>query len=183
MPDPVRSALIIAGKDLAIELRTRAALASGLVFTVLVLAILYFARDATVVPAIDIAPGALWVTFTFAAMLGLNRAFVIERERKAIDGILLAGTSREALFAGKLLANLAHVALIVAVAVPLFALFYGVPVTPVLPSLLGVIAVGTFGFVAVGTLLSAMACCCCRSSSRRSWEECNSPHACSRDGP
>jgi heme exporter protein B len=156
LADGLRAALTIAAKDIAIELRAKAALASGLVFAILVLAILYFARDPTVVPAIDIAPGALWVTLTFAAMLGLNRAFHIERERRAIDGVLLAATPRPALFAGKMLANLAYVGMVEAVSIPLFALFYGVPIWHVLPPLVGIIVVGTLGFVAVGTLLSAM---------------------------
>lgn len=156
MADAVRAALTIAAKDIAIEMRSKAAVASGLVFAILVLAILYFARDPTVVAAVDIAPGALWVTLTFGAMLGLNRAFLLERERRAIDGILLTPTPRSALFAGKMLANLAYVGAIEAVAIPLFALFYGVSILHVLPALLGIIAVGTLGFVAVGTLLSAM---------------------------
>ena len=110
----------------------------------------------TAVSSLDAAPGALWVTITFAAMLGLNRAFLIERERRAIDGILLTPTPPEALYVGKLLANLAFVGAIEAIALPLFVLFYDVPIAHALPALAGVIAMATVAFVAVGTLLSAM---------------------------
>ena len=158
MASVLKPALAIAGKDLAIELRSKTAIASALVFAVLVLAVLFFARDPTAVGAIDVAPGSLWVTFTFAAMLGLNRAFLLEREHRAIDGLLLTGVPRSAIFVGKLLANLAFVGAVEAVSLPLFVLFYDLPLpSPAgIATLLVVIVMVTVAFVSVGTLLSAM---------------------------
>jgi len=153
----LRAAWHIAIKDVAIEWRTKTAFASGLVFAVLVLAVLFFSRDPTMVSSQDIAPGALWVTFTFAAMLGLNRAFLIEREQRALDGILLTPAPPAAIFWGKFGANLAFVGAIEAISLPLFVLFYDVPIWVRLGELLLVIAMATVAFVAVGTLLSAMA--------------------------
>lgn len=147
----------IAAKDLAIEWRTKTALVSALAFAVLVLAVLYFARDPTAVASVDLAPGALWVTFSFAAMLGLNRAFLLEQENRAFDRVLLCGVPRPAIFLGKMLANLAFVGTVELVSVPLFILFYDVPLWERVPELLGVTAMATLSFVAVGTLLSAMA--------------------------
>lgn len=153
----VRESWLIAAKDLRLELRSRTAVLSAFVFAVLVLAIFNFARDATVIGALDLAPGVLWVTFCFAGLLGLNRAFALERENRTLDGLLMAPVSRTALFAGKALANLAVVALVEASALPLFALFFGADLRPVLGPLLGVIALATIGFVLLGTLLSAIA--------------------------
>lgn len=143
-------------KDLKIEWRTKTAFASAIVFAVLVLAVMYFARDPTVVSSLDIAPGALWVTFTFAAMLGLNRAFLLEKENRALDGIMLAPIPKSAIFAGKLLGNLVFVGVVELVSVPLFVLFYDLPILHQVPALAGVIAMATLAFVAVGTLLSSM---------------------------
>lgn len=153
----VRAAWHIALKDIAIEWRTKTAFASGLVFAVLVLAVLFFSRDPTAVSSQDIAPGALWVTFTFAAMLGLNRAFLLEREMRALDGILLTPAPKAAIFWGKFGANLVFVGTIEAISLPLFVLFYDVPIWLRLGELVLVIAMATIAFVAVGTLLSAMA--------------------------
>jgi heme exporter protein B len=153
----VRAAWYIAVKDVAIEWRTKTAFASGLVFAVLVLAVLFFSRDPTAVSSGDIAPGAIWVTFTFASMLGLNRAFLIEREQRALDGILLTPAPRTAVFWGKFIANLVFVGSIQAVSLPLFVLFYDVPLWERFPEIVLVIAMSTVAFVAVGTLLSAMA--------------------------
>lgn len=156
MGDTVRVVLALVAKDLRIEWRTKTAFVSALVFAVLVLAILYFARDPTDVSDLAIAPSALWVTFTFAAMLGLNRAFLVERENLALDGILLAPTPRPAIFLGKMLGNLLFVGLVEAVSVPLFILFYNIPLAERLPLMVGVTAMATVAFVAVGTLLSSM---------------------------
>ncbi|HEX9633665.1 MAG TPA: heme exporter protein CcmB [Gemmatimonadales bacterium] len=156
MGSTLRAAWHIAVKDLAIEWRTKTAFASGLVFAVLVLAVLFFSRDPTTVSATDIAPGAMWVTFTFASMLGLNRAFLIERELRALDGILLTPAPRAAIYWGKFVANLAFVGAIEAISLPLFVLFYDVPIWRRLGELILVIAMATIAFVAVGTLLSAM---------------------------
>ncbi len=156
MREYLRYALTIALKDLAIEWRTKTAFASGLAFAILVLAVLFFSRDPTAVASRDIAPGALWVTFTFAAMLGLNRAFFLESEERALDAVLLTGIPRSAIFWGKFLGNLAFVGAIEAVSLPLFVLFYDIVVWPYLPSLVLVIAMATVAFVAIGTILSAM---------------------------
>jgi heme exporter protein B len=147
----------IAAKDLLLEFRSRTAFLSALVFTALVLAIFNFARDPTAVSAVDLAPGILWITFSFAGMLGLNRAFGLERENHALDGLLLSPASRTALYLGKVVANLVFVGAVEAIALPLFALFFDVPLFPVLLPLVLVIALATVGFVAVGTLMSSMA--------------------------
>ncbi len=150
------AAWAVAAKDMKIEWRTKTAFASAIVFAVLVLSVFYFARDPTAVSALDIAPGALWVTFTFAAMLGLNRAFMLERENMAMDALLLAPISPSAIFVGKLLGNLAFVGVVELVSLPLFILFYNLPIVRQLPALMGVIAMATIAFVSVGTLLSSM---------------------------
>jgi heme exporter protein B len=157
MGGTLREAWLIAAKDLRLEFRSRTAFLSSLVFTALVLAIFNFARDPTVLTGTDLAPGILWITFSFAGLLGLNRAFQLERENRTLDGLLLSPASRTALYLGKAIANLVFVGLVEAIALPLFALFFNVPLLPVLAPLVGVIALATVGFVFVGTLLSAIA--------------------------
>jgi len=154
--DVLRHAWYLARKDLLVEFRSRTAILSAVVFTVLVLMVFNFGRDPTAVAAVDLAPSILWVTFTFAAMLALNRAFQLELENQALDGLLLAPISRSSIYLGKLIANLVFVATVEAVGLPLFALFFNVSILHVLASLVAVIALATIGFVAVGTLFSAM---------------------------
>jgi heme exporter protein B len=155
--DSVRLILAIAAKDVRVELRSRTALLSALVFAALVLIVFNFARDPTALSATALAPSVLWVTFALAAMVAMNRAFTIERENSALDGLLLAPVPREALFLGKLLANLAFVGTVELVTLPLFTLFFNVSLGSALPGILGVAVLATIGFVAVGTIFSAMA--------------------------
>src|SRR5438094_9197549 len=156
MGELLRQTWTIARKDLLLEFRSRTAIVSAVVFTALVLTVFNFGRDPTAVSALDLAPSILWVTFTFAAMLGLNRAFQLELENQAIEGLLISPLDRRSLYWGKLLANLAFVAVVEAVGLPLFVLFFNVPVGRVLLPLVAVIALATLGFVAVGTLFSAL---------------------------
>ena len=73
--DILVSAWLIARKDLAIEFRTRSAFLSAVVFSLLGLVIFYYAWDPTAVTAADLAPGVLWIIFTFSGLLGLHRSF------------------------------------------------------------------------------------------------------------
>ncbi|MGH7569893.1 MAG: heme exporter protein CcmB [Gemmatimonadales bacterium] len=156
MREALRHAWAIARKDLLLEFRSRTAILSGLVFTALVLLVFNFGREPTAVAAIVLAPSVLWVTFTFAGMLGLNRAFQLELENLALEGLLVSPVSRASLYLGKLVANLVFVGVVEATGLLLFAVFFNVPVGRVLPALVGVTALGTVGFIAVGTLFSAM---------------------------
>lgn len=156
LPDAVRHAWYVARKDLLVEFRSRTAILAAAAFVVLVMVVFNFGRDPTAVSNVDLAPSILWVTFTFAAILALNRAFQLELENQALDGLLLAPIVRSSIYLGKLIANLIFVATIEIIGVPLLALFFNVRILPVLGPLAGVIALATVGFVAVGTLFSAM---------------------------
>ncbi len=156
MGEVLRHAWAIARKDLLLEYRSRTAFVSAAVFTALVLTVFEFGRDPTAVPTIDLAPSILWVTFTFAAMLALNRAFQLELENQALDGLLVSPVSRTSIYWAKLCANCVFVGVVEGVGLPLFVLFFDVPVGPVLAPLVAIIALATVGFVAVGTLFSAM---------------------------
>jgi len=105
-PGTLAAAALIARKDLAIEFRTRSAFLAALTFSLIAIVIFFFAWDATAVGAVDLAPGVLWVIFTFSGLLGLHRSFGVEEADRAIDALLASPVDREAVFLGKALANL-----------------------------------------------------------------------------
>ena len=156
MAEVWRHAWLIAKKDLRLEFRSRTALLSAIVFTALVLSVFNFGRDPSAVSALDLAPSILWVTFTFSSVLALNRAFQLELEHQSLEGLLVSPIGRTGLYLGKLIANLAFVAVVEGVGLPLFVLFFDVPIGHILLPLVLVMALATVGFVAVGTLFSAM---------------------------
>ncbi len=156
-PGLLAAAWLIARKDLLIEFRTRTAFLSALVFALLALCIFYFAWDATAVSALDLAPGVLWVIFTFSGLLGLQRSFGVEMGERAMDGLLVSPIDREAIYLGKAMANFLFVAAIETIAIPAVALFYNVPLARAAPALAGIAFLAAVGLVAVGTLFSSMA--------------------------
>jgi len=153
----LRDAWVIARKDLSIEFRTRSAFFSAVVFALLGLVIFYFAWDPTAVSVTDLAPGVLWVIFTFSGLLGLHRSFGVEIADHAIDGLLASPVSRESIFLGKAIANLIFVIAVQLIAIPALVLFYNLPLGDVLAPLIAIALLAAIGLVAVGTLFSAMA--------------------------
>jgi heme exporter protein CcmB len=99
--------------------------------------------------------GISLVSITLGAMMGLSHVFSKEREQGSIEGLLLCPVDRSAIYVGKFAAALLLTAAVEAAILPLFALFTDLPVF--LPPLLLTVVLGTIGFVAVGTLFSAMA--------------------------
>jgi heme exporter protein B len=155
-PSTFQAALLVARKDLSIEFRTRTAFMSALVFALLSIVIFYFAWDPTAVGAIDLAPGVLWIIFTFSGLLGLQRSFNVELAERAIDGLLAAPITRQAIYLGKAIANLVFVAAIQIVAIPTLGIFYDVPLGGIFPALAGIALLAAIGIVAVGTLFASM---------------------------
>ena len=152
----IRDAWLIARKDLTIEFRTRSAFLSAIVFALLGLVIFYYAWDPTAVSSLDLAPGVLWVLFTFSGLLGLHRSFGVEQSDRAIDGLLASPVSRESIFLGKAFANLIFLGAVQLLAIPALMLFYNLPLGSATLPLLGIALLAAIGLVTIGTLFSAM---------------------------
>ncbi len=150
----VRTTLAVLWKDLAAEFRSRELLSAMLVFSLLVILIFNFALDLNPKARLAATPGVLWVTLTFAGTLGLNRSMAIEKDRGCMDGLLLAPVDRSAIYFGKMLSNLAFMLLVAVVVLPVYSLLYNINLLQ--PALLVTVALGSIGYIAVGTLLSAM---------------------------
>ncbi len=80
--------LAILWKDIRCELRSKQTWTSMGLFALLVLVIFNFAFDLRVDNKAAIAPGALWVAFVFASLLGLGRTIAVEREKGLMDRLL-----------------------------------------------------------------------------------------------
>jgi heme exporter protein B len=120
-----RQLMAILRKDLIRELRTREMLVSMFLFVMLALVIFHYAfgvhedTDLT-----SFTGGMLWVTFIFAALLGLNRSFAQEKDEQCLDGLLLCPVDRVTIFLAKTAGNLVFLLIIQAVSVPVFTLFF-----------------------------------------------------------
>jgi heme exporter protein B len=151
----LRAMLAVTWKDLAAEWRSREVVSAMLVFALLVIFIFNFALELDPKTRSNLSSGILWATFTFAGTLGLNRSMAVEKDRGCLDGLLLAPVDRTAIYFGKLLSNLAFMLTVAAIVLPIYSVLYNVNLFN--PGLLLVILMGSWGYVAVGTLLASMA--------------------------
>jgi len=146
--------LAILWKDIRCELRSKQTWMGMGMFALLVLVIFNFAFDLRVDNKSAIAPGALWVAFVFASLLGLGRTITAEREKGLMDRLLLCPVDRKAIYLAKLLGNLLFIGVVEVVALPVFAALFNVPL---FGALLPIVLLGTLGVATIGTLFSAMA--------------------------
>ncbi|HKV84860.1 MAG TPA: heme exporter protein CcmB [Ktedonobacterales bacterium] len=142
-------------KDLRCELRARQVWVSMAMFAVLVLVVFNFAFDLRVDNVAAVGPGALWIAFVFASMLGLGRTMAAEQEHGSLDRLLLCPVDRKALYLAKLLGNLIFIGVVEVIAVPVFAAIYSLPILTGM--IVPIVLLGTLGVAAVGTLFSAVA--------------------------
>jgi heme exporter protein B len=144
-------------KELLLEWRTKESVPAMALFSLTTFVIFHFALDRSSLEG-DLAAGVLWATLLFAAMLGINRLFVAEREQVGCEAFLLAPVDRTTLLLAKATALFCYLTAVELVAVPAFAvLLLGPSPGPALPELIGVLALANAGIAAVGTLASALA--------------------------
>jgi heme exporter protein B len=144
-------------KDLRLELRTRESVPAMVLFSLGTFVLFHFALDRPAVDG-DLAAGVLWVTLLFAAILGINRLFVAEREEGGFDGFLLAPVDRTAMFVAKAAVLFAFLVALEIAAVAAFAVLLLDPSPwPALPGLAVVLVLADAGLAVVGTLVGALA--------------------------
>lgn len=152
----VRRAAVVAWKDLLVERRSKETLNALLFFSLLLLFVFQFALGPDRERLAGVLPGVLWLGFILSALLALGRTFLLEREHDCWEGLLLAPGDKSAIYLGKLAANLALMAFVETLVLGLFVIFFDIDLGRAFPGLPLVVALGTLGLGAVGTLFAAM---------------------------
>lgn len=151
-----KQVLLLLWKDALLELRRRESLLTMFFFGTLLLFVFQFAFDLTTESVSALVPGLLWLAFLFTGTLGLAQLFQAEREQHNFDALLLAPLDTGALFLAKAGFNLALMAVVELVVIPLFWVLFNLPSWNLLPQIFLVTLLGTIGFCALGTLMSAV---------------------------
>lgn len=146
----------MAWKDLVIERRSKETLNALLFFSLALLFVFQFALGPDRERLASVLPGLLWLGFILSGVLGLGRAFLVERENDCWEALLLTPGDKSAIYLGKLVSSLALMTVVEALVLGLFVVFFDVDFAPALPGLALVIGLGTVGIAAVGTLFAAM---------------------------
>jgi len=144
-------------KDLRAELRNLEAVPAMTLFVVSTFVLFHFGLDRDTLAG-SLASGVLWVTLLLAAVLGMNRLFVTEREQGGFDAFLIAPVDRTAMFVAKALVLFAFLVVLEVVAVAAFAvLLLGPGLGQALPGLPLVLLLADAGLAVIGTLVGALA--------------------------
>jgi heme exporter protein B len=143
-------------KDLRLEVRSGESTVALVALSLLILVVMVFALDASRVRGAEAAAGALWVALVFAGMLGATRALLAERENGCIRGLLMSPVDPGTLFAAKLAAAFIFMAIAETAAVVLMVLFFNLDFDATLLRIAPVLLLGTLGFSALATLLTAI---------------------------
>ena len=143
-------------KDVRLELRTRESVPAMLLFSVSTFVLFHFALDRRSVEG-ELAAGVLWMTLLFAAVLGIVRLFVAEREQGGFDGFMLAPVDRSSLFVAKAMVLFCFLVAVELAVVPAFAiLLLGPSPWEAVPELIAVLLLADAGIAVVGTLIGAL---------------------------
>jgi heme exporter protein CcmB len=146
----------IVRKDLLVEARTREIFFTTVFFAVACVLVFAFGFVREGRPVTDAAAGILWIAIAFSGTLALGRTFERERYGDTLRALLVAPVDRAALYVGKLVGILVLLAAVEAIVVPLVALMFQAALFDHALHMFGLLAAGTLGFAAVGTLFAAM---------------------------
>lgn len=152
----LRVAWAVLRKDLTVERRAKEGANALAFFAILLLFLFYFALGPDGERIRAALPGLWWLAFILAGVLGLGRAFALERENDCLDGLVVAPADKGAVYLGKVAGTTALMLIMEAAFIVATGIFYNLDVWAAVPALLLVAAAGTVGFVAVGTLFGAM---------------------------
>ena len=150
----VMPAVLIAWKDILLELRTKDVIGSVIIFAIMVTVVFNFALNVTPQLVNVMAPGILWVSFTFAGIIAMNRTFTVERDHGSLEGVILCPISRDSIYFGKMISALIFLLIMEAVLLLIFAGIFNFQVISL--NLVVTMGLASIGFASVGTLFAAM---------------------------
>jgi heme exporter protein B len=152
----LEEALLVAGKDLRIEARSRVTAQQILPFGLIVLLLFAFALDPDRGVLARVAPGLFWVTVLLGTLLAVGRAFTIESDNGARDSLRLCGLDSSALFLGKAGAVAIELAALEALLTVGVVVLFNVGLAGIGALILATVA-ATVGLAAAGTLYGVLA--------------------------
>jgi heme exporter protein B len=151
-----RVALLVFGKDLRLDLRSRDRLGHMAVFALLVVSMISIVLPSSKAERLAWSPALLWVVLLFTSLLGLARSFQSETEEGALALLVQAPVDRGWVFLGKAAASLVALIGVELWAATLFTVFLDVDWSGGALACAGAGVLGAVGLAAVGTLLSAL---------------------------
>lgn len=152
----MRHALIVARKDLLVEVRSRLLIVRVAPFALLVLVLFAVALDSEPL-ILRAAAGLVWLAMLFSTMLLVQRAFDIESEDAALDMLLTSTVEPAQVFFGKALAAFVQLVLLGSLLLVGAIVLYGASVSGEhIVLLVTIVVCASAGLACVGTLYGAV---------------------------
>lgn len=151
-----RAALSIAKKDLRTELRTKESINASASFALVILVLFSFAFDIDREEFYAISGGLLWLVYSFAGAMIVNRSFARELPNDCLDVLVASPAPPWSIFLGKAVAAFVLLIAVELISLPVFGLFYNIRWTGVFWPLMLVMTLATWGMTVVGAGLSAL---------------------------
>ena len=142
-------------KELLLQWRTRGQLMAVFVFGAAALLLFSFAIGPNASALRTFSGGFLWLGLLLSSTLTLAESFHAEMENRALEGLLLLPTEPRTLYYAKAIANWLQLMVLGVALIPVMVVLYDAGTTRLLMLLL-VVALGTAGLSAPGTLYAAM---------------------------
>lgn len=152
----LRSAFAIAKKDLQTELRTKESINAAASFALVILVLFSFAFDLGREELYAISGGLLWLVYSFAGALIVNRGFARELPNDCLEVLMSSPAPAWSIFLGKSVAAFFLLLIVELISLPVFGLFYNIRWLQNFGSLAMVILLATWGITVVGTSFSAV---------------------------
>lgn len=152
----LRDALLVAGKDLRIERRSRVALQQIVPFGAVIVMLFAFALDSDRTLLHQAAPGLFWAAVLLAVLLAIGRSFSIEESNRARDGLRMSGLDGGSIFLGKAAAVAAEMFLLEIIVGAAVVVLYDITIHGVLVLICAAVA-ATVGLAATGTVYGVLA--------------------------
>jgi len=148
-------AFVVAKKDLMIEWRSRMLLVRVAPFALLVLVLFAVALDSEPL-ILRAAAGLVWLAMLFSSLLVVQRAFAIETDDAALDGLLIASGEPAQVFFGKTIAAFVQLLSLAVLLVSGAIVLYGATVSASnIVLLVTTMLTASLGLASVGTLYGA----------------------------
>jgi len=155
MPLVAQQFLLLVGKDLKIEARSRQTIGLVMVLGLLIVVVLGLGLGGGAAGGFG-ATVVLWVAYLFSGVLCFEKTMAVERSESALAALMLTPISRGTLYLAKLTSNLALMAAVALVITPAGVLFFSFDLSAAPFTFAAVMALGIVGFAAIGTLFAAV---------------------------
>jgi len=148
--------LALIKKEWILSMRQKHMFLSLLLFSTLIIMLIYFGVEGLDVKPSSMVPSVIWLAMVFGGTLQLNRTYDFERDEDVLGGMrLIAGTATP-FFLSKLTINLCVLTIIMVFSALIATLLFDYPLTLEAAKIAPALFLGLIGLASVGTTFSTM---------------------------